>query len=108
LSISPCIYIQFTSIFATRAFTFNLLRNHGPVTIGFSLANAFGLMWLLTRACEVQQSAQAMGRLRPIAQPVLEACVRDSLNFDPRFGAGQDAFDAMVRLVERRDPSFRR
>jgi len=49
-----------------------------------------------------------MGRLRPIAQPVLEACVRDSLNFDPRFGAGQDAFDAMVRLVDRRDPSFRR
>ena len=85
-----------------------LLRNHGPLTIGFSLANAFGLMWLLTRACEVQQSAQAMGRLRPIAEPVLEACVRDSLNFDPRFGAGQDAFDAMLRLVERRDPSFRR
>jgi ribulose-5-phosphate 4-epimerase/fuculose-1-phosphate aldolase len=84
-----------------------LLRNHGPVAIGFSLANAFGLMWLLQRACEVQTTAMAMGRQRPIAVPVLEGCVRDSLNFDPRFGAGQDAFDAMQRLVDRVDPAYR-
>jgi ribulose-5-phosphate 4-epimerase/fuculose-1-phosphate aldolase len=84
-----------------------LLRNHGPVTIGFSLANAFGLMWLLTRACEVQVASRALGALRPIAPAVLEACVRDSLNFNPRFGAGQDAFDAMQRLVDRDDPSYR-
>ncbi len=84
-----------------------LLRNHGPVAIGFSLANAFSLMWLLQRACEVQVTAMAMGRLRPIAPPVLEGCVRDSLNFNPTFGAGQDAFDAMQRLVDRVDPSYR-
>ena len=84
-----------------------LLRNHGPVAIGFSLANAFGLMWLLQRACEVQTTAMAMGRQRPIPVPVLEGCVRDSLNFNPRFGAGQDAFDAMQRLVDRVDPGYR-
>lgn len=84
-----------------------LLRNHGPVAIGFSLANAFSLMWLLQRACEVQMTSQAMGRLRPIAVPVLEGCVRDSLNFNAQFGAGQDAFDAMQRLVDRVDPSYR-
>ena len=84
-----------------------LLRNHGPVTIGFSLANAFGLMWLLQRACEVQVTAMALGRLRAISTPVLEGCVRDSLNFNPKFGAGQDAFDAMQRLVDRVDPSYR-
>ena len=85
-----------------------LLRNHGPVAIGFSLANAFGLLWLLQRACEVQLATQSMGRPRPIAGPVLEGCVRDSLNFDPRFGAGQDAFDAMQRLVDLLDLSYRR
>ena len=84
-----------------------LLRNHGPVTIGFSLANAFSLMWLLQRACEVQVTAQAMGRLQPIAEPVLQACVRDSLQFDPRYGGGQDAFDALQRLVDRSDDSYR-
>jgi ribulose-5-phosphate 4-epimerase/fuculose-1-phosphate aldolase len=84
-----------------------LLRNHGPVVIGFSLANAFGLMWLLQRACEVQVAAQALGPLRAIPTPVLQGCVRDSLQFNARFGAGQDAFDAMQRLVDRVDPSYR-
>lgn len=84
-----------------------MLRNHGPVTIGFSLANAFGLMWLVNRACEIQLAAQSMGPLRAIPESVLHRCVRDSLNFDPKFGAGQDAFDAMQRLVDRIDPSYR-
>ncbi|KQW38018.1 class II aldolase/adducin family protein [Rhizobacter sp. Root404] len=84
-----------------------LLRNHGPVTIGANLAQAFGLMWLLQRACEVQLATLSMGRPRAIAPPVLEACVRDSLQYDPRFGAGQDAFDALQRLVDRTDPSYR-
>ena len=84
-----------------------LLRNHGPVAIGFSLANAFSLMWLLQRACEVQLAAQSMGALRPIAVPALEACVRDSLNFNPAFGAGQDVFDALQRRVDARDPGYR-
>jgi len=84
-----------------------LLRNHGPVTVGFNLANAFSLMWLLQRACEVQMASMAMGRLRSIPEPVLQGCVRDSLNFNPKFGAGQDAFDAMQRLIDRVDPSYR-
>ena len=84
-----------------------LLRNHGPVTIGHSIAQAFGLMWLLTRACEVQVATLAMGQPRPIEPAVLERCVRDSLQFDPRFGAGQDAFDALQRVVDRIDPTYR-
>ena len=84
-----------------------LLRNHGPVTIGHTLAQAFGLMWLLNRACEVQLATLSMGMPRAIAQPVLEGCVRDSLQFDPRFGAGQDAFDALQRIVDRIDPGYR-
>ncbi|HWH84220.1 MAG TPA: class II aldolase/adducin family protein, partial [Burkholderiaceae bacterium] len=85
-----------------------LLRNHGPVTIGANLAQAFGLMWLLNRACEVQLATRAMGTPRPIPVPVLEGCVRDSLQFDARFGAGQDAFDALQRIVDRVDPGYRR
>ena len=84
-----------------------LLRNHGPVVMGHTLAQAFSLMWLVQRACEVQVSAQGLGALRPIAQPVLEACVRDSLNFNPKFGAGQDAFAALQRLIDAKDPGYR-
>ena len=85
-----------------------LLRNHGPVVIGHSLAQAFSMMWLVQRACEVQLASMAMGTVRRIATPVLEACVRDSLNFNPKYGAGQDVFDAMQRLLDADDPGYRR
>lgn len=85
-----------------------LLRNHGPVVIGQSLAHAFSLMWLVQRACEVQLASASMGALRRIPTPVLEGCVRDSLLHDPRWGAGQNAFDALQRLVDSSDPSYRR
>jgi len=84
-----------------------LLRNHGPVVIGRTLAHAFNLMWLVQRACEVQVASQALGPLRRIPVPVLEGCVRDSLNFNPGFGAGEDSFAAMQRLIDRVDPGYR-
>lgn len=84
-----------------------LLRNHGPVVIGATLAQAFSLMWLVNRACEVQLAAQSMGEVIDLPQSVLEKCVADSLNFDPKYGAGEDAFAAFVRLIEKQDPGFR-
>ena len=84
-----------------------LLRNHGPVTIGHSLPQALSLMWLVNRACEIQLASSGMGALRPIPLAVLEKCVADSLNFNPKYGGGQDAFDALQRLVDRKDPGYR-
>ncbi|WP_246590203.1 class II aldolase/adducin family protein [Marinobacterium ramblicola] len=85
-----------------------LLRNHGPVVIGANLSQALALMWLVTRACEVQVASMAMGPVRAIPEAILKKCTADSLNFDPKFGAGEDVFAAMKRLVERQDPSFKR
>ena len=86
-----------------------MLRNHGPVVIGRTLAQAFNLMWLVNRACEVQIASQGTGqKLRPIPVHVLEGCVRDSLNFNPNFGAGEDSFAALQRLVDMDDPGYRR
>ena len=85
-----------------------MLRNHGPVVIGSTLAQAFALMWLVNRACEVQLASQSMGKVRQIPEPVLRKCVADSLNFDPKYGAGEDVFAAYTRLVEKVDPGFRR
>ncbi|MFA6311401.1 MAG: class II aldolase/adducin family protein [Sterolibacterium sp.] len=84
-----------------------LLRNHGPVTMGCNLAQAFSLMWLVNRACEVQLAAQSMGAITEIPVSVLEKCAADSLNFDPRFGAGQDAFAALTRIVDHIDTRYR-
>ena len=84
-----------------------LLRNHGPVTIGHSLPQALSLMWLVNRACEIQLASSSMGELLPIPVAVLEKCVADSLNFNPAYGAGQDSFDALQRIVDRIDPGYR-
>lgn len=84
-----------------------LLRNHGPVVVGATLAQAFSLMWLVNRACEIQMATHSMGRARPIPVAVLEKCVADSLNFDPKFGAGEDAFAALTRIIDRIDPTYR-
>jgi ribulose-5-phosphate 4-epimerase/fuculose-1-phosphate aldolase len=84
-----------------------LLRNHGPVTIGHSLPQALSLMWLVNRACEIQLASSSMGELLPIPVPVLEKCVADALQFNPKYGAGQDSFDALQRIVDRIDPSYR-
>ncbi len=84
-----------------------MLKNHGPVIIGHTLAQAFSLMWLVNRACECQLATLSMGKPQSIAKDVLERCVADSLNFDPRFGAGEDALAAFIRLVEKQDPSFK-
>lgn len=84
-----------------------LLRNHGPVVMGATLAQTFNLMWLVQRACEVQLATRSMGAGRPIPEAVLRKCVADSLNFDPKYGAGEDAFCAFTRLIERIDPGYR-
>ena len=84
-----------------------LLRNHGPVVMGQTVAQAFALMWTVQRACEVQLASMSTGPVRSIPVPVREACVLDSLQFGPRFGAGQDSFDARQRLVDAADPPYR-
>ncbi len=83
-----------------------LLRNHGPVVMGHTLAQAFNLMWLVQRACGVQVASQALGPLRAIPTEVLDKCVRDSLHFNPNTGAGEDSFDAMRRLIDRHNPGY--
>ena len=84
-----------------------LLRNHGPGTIGHTLPQALSLMWLVTRACEIQLATQSMGEAIAIGRDVLEKCVADSLQFNPKYGAGEDSFAALQRLVDRKDPGYR-
>jgi ribulose-5-phosphate 4-epimerase/fuculose-1-phosphate aldolase len=86
-----------------------ILRNHGLLSWGKTLPEAFAILWTLQRACEIQMATLSMGT--PIAVPAAVAakCTRDSLQFDADYGGGvgQDLFDALVRQVDRIDPSYR-
>ncbi len=85
-----------------------ILRNHGLLAWGDTVPRAFAVLWLLQRACEIQLATQAMGAPRLIPEDVQRKCTADSLQFSAKFGAGQDVFDAMQRLVDAVDPSYRR
>jgi ribulose-5-phosphate 4-epimerase/fuculose-1-phosphate aldolase len=84
-----------------------ILRNHGLLAIGTTIAQAFARLWTLNRACEIQLATATLGRARHITAEVAARCTRDSLQFDPKYGAGQDVLDALLRQVERIDPSYK-
>lgn len=84
-----------------------ILRNHGLLAWGDSIARAFAVLWLLNRACEIQLASTSMGPVLEIPEAVVRNCTRDSLQFNPNFGAGEDVFAALTRTIDRIDPSYR-
>jgi ribulose-5-phosphate 4-epimerase/fuculose-1-phosphate aldolase len=84
-----------------------ILRNHGLLAWAESLPRAFAILWLLDRACEIQLASTAMGPVIEIPEDVQRRCTRDSLQFNPDFGAGQDVFDALTRAIDAIDPSYK-
>jgi ribulose-5-phosphate 4-epimerase/fuculose-1-phosphate aldolase len=84
-----------------------ILRNHGLLAWGDSIPRSFATLWLLNRACEIQLASTAMGRVIDIPEDIQRKCTADSLQFDPRFGAGQDVFDALTRMIDKVDTSYR-
>jgi ribulose-5-phosphate 4-epimerase/fuculose-1-phosphate aldolase len=84
-----------------------ILRNHGLLAWAESLPRAFAILWLLNRACEIQLASTAMGAVIEIPEDIQRKCTRDSLQFNPDFGAGRDVFDALTRAIDAIDPSYR-
>ncbi|MGJ7473652.1 class II aldolase/adducin family protein [Pseudomonas fulva] len=84
-----------------------LLKNHGPVVMGNSIANAFAMLWRLQRACEVQVATAALGKGVPIDESILKQCAQQTLGNNPKYGAGEDVFAAMTRLVDRIDTRYK-
>ena len=84
-----------------------ILRNHGLLTVGATVAEAFSIMRYLQRACELQLAAQAGGTL---SMPSDEVCEKAAQQFD-RTGNNQRANDsawaALRRLLDVEDNSYR-
>ena len=82
-----------------------ILRNHGLLTWGPSIPEAFMLLWTLQRACDMQIAASAAGVLQPIRDEVFAQTVRESGPGERR--TCEDVFTAMQRLVDAKDSSYR-
>ncbi len=79
-----------------------ILRNHGLLAAGATLPLAFVRLWTLQRACDVQVAQAGLGRAIILSDAVVRRTTEDSFQYDQRFGAGQDVFDAMTRLMEQK------
>jgi len=84
-----------------------ILKNHGLLAWGETVPRAFAVLWLLQRACEIQLATLSMGKPLLVSEEIQRKCTADSLQFNARFGAGQDVFDALTRQIDRVDPSYR-
>lgn len=84
-----------------------ILKNHGLLSWGVDIAQAFAYLWTLQRACDIQVAGAALGPTLAVPEAVQRQASADALQFDPRHGGGRDVFDALVRAVDRKDASYR-
>ncbi len=84
-----------------------MLRNHGPVVMGRTLPEAFLKYWVLQRACDIQLATMSMGKPILVGEDVIAVHQRDQGLAQIPGGAGKAEFDAMVRLVDKIDTSWR-
>lgn len=84
-----------------------VLRNHGLLTVGRSIPEAFLLAYYLDKACEIQIAAQASGdelivpderEIRAMAKEVDDGF--DGMAF------GLREWEALTREIDREDPSY--
>jgi ribulose-5-phosphate 4-epimerase/fuculose-1-phosphate aldolase len=87
--------------------SFLILRNHGLLTVGRTPADAFLGMYVLQRACEIQLLAQTGGaELLDIPAPVLAGISAQREAVMKGMG-GQLAWPALLRKLDRLDPSYK-
>ncbi|MFQ3277487.1 MAG: ribulose-5-phosphate 4-epimerase/fuculose-1-phosphate aldolase, partial [Colwellia sp.] len=86
---------------------FMLLRNHGALTMGKTIGDAFMHMYDLTRACEIQLQIMATG-MKPIYAPqnIIDGIKAQANIVHTGETGGQKAWPAMLRRVYRRYPNF--
>ena len=86
---------------------FLMLRNHGLLTVGRSVAEAFVSMYLFETACMIQVRAQAGGgRLRRIGAPIVEGAGEQWRKVTHGSGGGL-AWPALLRRLDATDPAYR-
>jgi ribulose-5-phosphate 4-epimerase/fuculose-1-phosphate aldolase len=87
--------------------SFLILRNHGTLTVGRSIADAFLFMFVLERACRIQLLAQSSGQaLIAVAMPILEGIAAQAQAVT-RGLSGQLAWPGLLRKLDRIDSSYR-
>ncbi|MEM7100233.1 MAG: class II aldolase/adducin family protein [Pseudomonadota bacterium] len=83
-----------------------ILRNHGTLAIGGSIASCFMRLYYLERACSIQASATAQGDLHQPTDQAIEMMRRTFHNPNSWESIAATAWPAIRRQADRLDPSY--
>ncbi len=84
-----------------------ILRNHGLLTAGATIADAYLFMYALETACQIQIMAQSSGvGLIQIPQPIVDGIQAQAEQVLKGLG-GALAWPGLLRKLDRRDASYR-
>jgi ribulose-5-phosphate 4-epimerase/fuculose-1-phosphate aldolase len=86
-----------------------ILRNHGLLTVGETVADAFVAMYYLEASCAIQVRAQSGGgELIPVPKDIIESAYAQVMAAGrPRGGRGLLVWPGLLRRLDRLDPSYR-
>ena len=83
-----------------------MLRNHGTLTVGKTVASAFLTMYFLERACAMQVATLAGGGALHLPGDDVREVVKRQSSFGRDVAAGL-AWTPLIRMLDKKDPSFR-
>jgi ribulose-5-phosphate 4-epimerase/fuculose-1-phosphate aldolase len=84
-----------------------ILRNHGLLTTGATIADAFLMMYMLETSCQIQVMAQSSGgELLRVPAPIVDGIQAQAEKVTKGLG-GSLIWPGLLRKLDRRDASFR-
>ncbi len=86
---------------------FLMLRNHGLLTVGKTVADAFLAMYIFESACKIQVDALAGGQDLTTVDPRIIDGVAHAMKVQSNGQGGLFAWPALLRKADRLDPSYK-
>lgn len=86
--------------------SFLMLRNHGLLTVGKTIADAFLAMYTFENTCQIQVAAQAGGELTQVNPLILQG-VSQAMKVQTGGLGGAFVWPSLIRKLDRLDPSYR-
>jgi ribulose-5-phosphate 4-epimerase/fuculose-1-phosphate aldolase len=87
--------------------TILFMANHGITTVGDTVAEAYDRLYYVERAAQVQIFAMWTGqRLKQLPEPVVEVTQTDRPAYHYEPSPSERHFDALKRILDRREPDY--
>jgi ribulose-5-phosphate 4-epimerase/fuculose-1-phosphate aldolase len=86
---------------------FLMLRNHGLLTVGRTIADAFLHMYVFEATCQIQLAAQSGGAALTEVNPLIVQGVAHAMKVQTGGMGGAFVWPALIRKLERIDPGYK-